>query len=295
MRTRLLLTSVLALVVMAAAGGVVSARPQEGIRVTPDEPVEADYDAMGPGAPRGEALINRPIDCDDPYATYCDDIPLEIVPPTNLQDDRDIFFTIVELHWDSSANNNLDLAFWDNGQSSGTSEQLGESKSSRNPEVVRVANADLGEYHIVVANAGGANTGYKLKVRISTDPFTSPTEAVAPDPPKPEEPPAEEEPVAPPEDLSGVDSGPPPVASDPSLPPAVDTGGDSDFGFGFSDLDSQLTVEQDDFAAGSGTPTPLKKPSVNPGVLLASLVGAPALVVGSGAAFAWKRRRDLLI
>ena len=295
MRTRLLLTSVLALVVMAAAGGVASARLQEGFTVTPDTPAEADYSAMGPGAPSGEALANRPIDCDKAHILYCDTIPFEIVPPTNLQDDRDIFFTIVELHWDGGSGNDLDLSFWDNGQSTGTPEQLGASASSRNPEVVRVANADLGEYNLVVVNTSGANTGYKVKARISTDPFTSPTEAVAPDPPKPEEPAAEEEPVTPPEDLSGVDSGPPPVASDPTLPPAVDTGGDSDFGFGFSDLDSQLTVEQDDFAAGSGTPTPVKKQSVNPGVLLASLVGAPALVVGSGAAFAWKRRRDLII
>lgn len=300
MRTRFLLVSALALVLMAATGGVGSARPQEGMRVTPSEPAENDYPAMGAGCPAcssrtggGNGLTSSPANCQN--YVWCDAIPIEVVPPTGLSDDRDIFFTIIELHWDGSAENDMDLRFFDNGQSTGTFEQLGSSESTKNPEVVRVANADLDQYNIVVINYNGANTGYKVKARISTDPFTSPTEAVAPDPPKAEEPEAEEpEEITPPEDLSGGDPGPasPP---DPTLPPAVDTGGDSDFGFGFSDLDSRITVEQDDFAAGAGTTAPTATETVSPAVLLASLVGAPALVVGSGAAFAWKRRRDLLI
>ena len=304
MRTRFLLFSALAFVLMAATGGLASARPQEGMRVTPNEPAEKDYPAMGAGCPAcstraggGTGLTSTPApgQCGGNYV-WCDAIPLEIVPPTGLSDDRDIFFTIVELHWDGGAGNDMDLQFYDNGQSTGSFEQLGSSESTKNPETVRVANADLEQYNIVVVNYQGANTGYKVKVRISTDPFTSPTEAVAPDPPKQEEPAAEEEPedFTPPEDLSGADPGPG-SAPDPTLPPAVDAGGDSDFGFGFSDLDSRITVEQDDFAAGTGTTAPTPTETVSPAVLLASLVGAPALVVGSGAAFAWKRRRDLLI
>lgn len=297
MKLRFLALGALALLVLGAAtGGAASARPQEPMRVTPDEPAEADFGAMGPGAPSGEALSNRPIDCDGPEAVYCDLIPIEIVPPTGMQDDRDIFFTIVELHWDAASGNNLDLSFWDNGQSTGTQEKLGSAESTRNPEVVRIANADLEQYNMVVVNSGGANTGYKIKARISMDPFTSPTEAVAPDPPKQDEPEAEEpeEEITTPEDLSGGDDTPAP-ATDPTLPPVSGVGGDSDFGFGFSDLDERITVHEDDFAAGAADPEPTVTDSVSPAVLLASLVGAPALVVGSGAAFAWKRRRDLLI
>lgn len=298
MRNRFILFGALVLVLLAAAGPVAS-RPQEGMRVTPSEPAEGDYPAMGPGCPacsgRTGATEFTPASCAG-QNTICDNIPLEVVPPTNLQDDRDIFFTIIELHWDGSAGNDLDLKFYDNGQSTGSPEQLGSSESTKNPEVVRIANADLEQYQIIVYNYGGANTGYKLKARISTDPFTSPTEAVAPDPPKPEEPaPEESDDFTPPEDLSGADPGPASTPADPTLPPVVGDDGDSDFGFGFSDLDSRITVEQDDFAAGSGTPTPVAKKAVSPAVLLASLIGAPALVVGSGAAFAWKRRRDLLI
>ena len=303
MRTRFLLFSALTLLLMGTAvGGVVSAVPREGLRVTPSEPVEKDFGAMGPGAPSGEALSNRPIDCDDAQTVYCDNIPIEIVPPTGLQDDRDIFFTIVELHWDGGSGNDLDLSFWDNGQSSGSQEQLGASASTKNPEVVRVANADLEQYNIVVVNSSGANTGYKIKARISTDPFQNPNESLAPDPPKNEpEPEAEEEEeaeddeVVTPEDFSGGGDGTSAAAEDPTLAPVGGSGGDSDFGFGFSDLDSRITVAQDDFAAGSGEAARVKPDTVSPGLLLASLVGAPALVVGSGAAFAWKRRRDLLI
>lgn len=301
-RSRFVLFAALAVLLVGSLGGVVSALPQEGMRVTPSEPVEKDYPAMGAGCPAcssraaGAGLAANPSagQCGGRYV-WCDAIPVEIVPPTGLADDRDIFFTIVELYWDDSAGNDLDMSFWDNGQSTGSHEQLGSSESTKNPETIRVANADLGQYNIVVVNYTGANTGYKIKARISTDPFTSPTEAVAPDPPKAEEPAAAEEPedFTPPEDLSG---GPAPViAPDPTLPPAVDASGDSDFGFGFSDLDSRITVEQDDFAAGTGTTAPAPAETVSPALLLASLVGAPALVVGSGAAFAWKRRRDLLI
>lgn len=301
-RNRLaLFGAMVVLLIGSVGGGTVSARPQEGIRVAKDEPAEKDYGAMGPGCPacsdRTSALATLPTSaqCGGNYV-WCDAIPVEIVPPPAGADDRDIFFTIFELHWDDSNGNDLDLKFYDNGQSTGTHEQLGASQSTKNPEVIRAANADLGEYFLVVINYSGANTGYKIKARISMDPFTSPSEALAPDPPKPDEPEAEEpEDVTPPEDLSGVDSGPGAPPPDPTLPPAVDTGGDSDFGFGFSDLDSQLTVEQDDFAAGAGTPTRVAKETVNPAILLASLVGAPALVVGSGVAFAYKRRRELLV
>lgn len=299
MRVRFLLLGALTVLVMSvAAGDVVSARPQKPLRVTPSEPAEGEYPAMGPGAPSGEALSNRPIDCDQAHEAYCDTIPIEIVPPTGMQDDRDTFFTIVELHWDGSSGNNLDLSFWDNGQSSGSQEKLGSSESTKNPEVVRVANATLEQYNIVVINSGGANTGYKLKARISMDPFKSPNEALAPEPPKQEEPEAdkeeeEAEAFVPPEDLSGGD--PSAVAPDPTLDPVGDVSGDSDFGFGFSDLDSRITVQQDDFAAGGPATPDTPADTVSPAVLLASLVGAPALVVGSGAAFVWKRRRDLLI
>lgn len=308
MRTRFLLFTAFLVVLMGTFTPNASARPQEGLRITPTETAEADYPAMGPGCPgcskRAAGGAGAPVEGVDMtpaqcagQVVHCDTIPIEIVPPTGLEDDRDIFFTIIELHWDGGTGNDLDLFFYDNAQSTGTAEKLGSAESTKNPEQVRVANADLEQYNIVVLNYNGANTGYKIKARISTDPFTSPTEAVAPDPPKPAEPEAEdeaEEEITPPEDLSGGGDVTP-IASDPTLPPVTGVTGDSDFGFGFSDLDSRITVEQDDFAAGGADPTPTATETVSPAVLMASLIGAPALVVGSGAAFAWKRRRDLLI
>lgn len=305
-RTRLtILGALLVLLIGTVAGGAVSARPQEGIKVTPEEKAEKDYGAMGPGCPacsdRTGAANTLPTSsqCGGNYV-WCDAIPVEIVPPTGLADDRDNFFTIFELHWDGSNGNDLDLKFYDNAQSTGSNEQLGASQSTKNPEIIRAANTDLTEYFLVVINYSGANTGYKIKARISTDPFTSPNEALAPEPPKQAEPPAEkeekkeeaEEEFATPEDFSGGSGSP--IGPDPTLD-SVGGAGDSDFGFGFSDLDSRITVEQDDFAAGGPAAPSTPAENVSAAVLLASLVGAPALIAGSGAAFVWKRRRDLLI
>ena len=303
MRNRFFLVTALAVLLMGTvAGGVVSARPQEGFSVSISEPFEGEYPAMGPGCPgcsgRTGALATLPstAQCGGNYV-WCDAIPVEIIPPGGLSDDRDIFFTIFELHWDGSAGNDLDFQFYDNAQSTGSFEPLGSSASTKNPEIIRAANADLGEYNLVVINYSGANTGYTIKARITTDPFTSPTEAVAPEPPKPDEPePEETEPeFQAPEDLSG-ETPSAPATTDATLPPITGGTGDEDFGFGFSDLDDRISVEQDEFAVGTGAPTTRPKTDpVNPAILLASLVGAPALVVGSGAAFVWKKRRDLLI
>lgn len=300
MRSRVLLFSVLALFLVGmVAGGAVSARPKEGFTVTPQEPVEKAYDAMGPGCQgcsgRTGALATLPTtgQCGGNYV-WCDAIPVEIVPPTGLQDDRDIFFTIFELHWDDSAGNDLDLQFYDNAQSTGSHEELGSSESTRNPETIRAANADLGEYNLVVINYAGANTGYTIKARITTDPFSSPTESLAPDPPKNEEE-AEEEDFTPPEDLSVEPT--PTEPDDPTLAPVATGGeGDDDFDFGFSDLENRITINADDLVgSGQEQALPPVRETVSPAVLLASLVGAPALIVGSGAAFAWKRRRTLLL
>lgn len=301
MRTRLLAFAALAMfMVGAVGGGAVSAREREGFTVSKDNPVEKEYPAMGAGVPTGEALINRPSACASPARSDCDTIPIEIIEPPGLNDDRDIFFTIIELHWDDSAGNNLDLYVYDNGQSTGTQEEVGVSKSSKNPEVARVPNADLGEYNIVVENSSGANTGYTIKARVTTDPFTNPNESLAPDPPKRDEPePEQSEPAfTPPQDTSGQESpsssssGAPP----PTLPP-VEGGlsGDDDFDFGFSDLDDRITVNVDEMDQQNAAPAPRPTEKVSPAVLLASLIGAPALLVGSGVAFAWKRRRDLLL
>jgi hypothetical protein len=279
-------------------GGVVSARPQEGFAVSKEEPVEKSYPAMGPGAPSGSALSNRPKpDCDRPAAVYCDDIPIEVIPPPGLEDDRDIFFTIIELSWDGSSGNNLDVAFWDNGQSTGSVQKLGSSASAKNPETMRIANASLGQYHIVVTNTSGANTGYKIKARITTDPFSNPNESLAPDPPKKKEEAKEEkqsEFVAP-EDNSGTPTVVTPGA--PVLDPVQTTGGDSDFDFDFSDLNDRITVNADDLGGelAGGAPTNTKKEPVSPAVLLASLIGAPALIAGSGAAYVWRRRQTLAV
>jgi len=233
MRTRFLLLSALTLLLMGTAvGGAVSARPQEGIRVAPNQPAEKEYPAMGPGAPTGAAVPNTPAACSSSTRTDCDTVPVEIIPPSGLDDDRDIFFTIIELHFDDSAGNDLDLHFYDNGQSSGSQEELATSASTKNPETVRVANADLEQYNLVIENFSGANTGYKIKARISTDPFQNPNESLAPDPPKNEEPEAEEEEeeeVVTPEDLSGGGDDTSAAAEDPTLAPVGDSGGDSDW------------------------------------------------------------------
>ena len=298
MKKRILYLGTLAVLITGLVlGGVVSARPQEGFKLSKDAPVEKSYPAMGPGAPSGEALTNRPVDCNTAARVYCDDIPIEIIPPPGLEDDRDIFFTIIELSWDGSANNDLDLAFWDNGQSTGSAEKLGSSESAKNPEIVRVANARLGEYHIVVTNTSGANPGYKIKARISTDPFSNPNESLAPEPPKQKEEAEEKEPE--PEFIAPEDnSGAPTVTPDePTLDSVPNGGGDSDFDFGFSDLNDRITVNADDLGGGlaGGAPTNTKKEPVSPAVLLASLIGAPALIAGSGAAFVWKRRQTLAV
>ena len=309
MRTRLLAFTVLAvLLIGVVTGGSASAVKREGFRVTPSEPAEAEYPGMGPGCPGcstrasgGTGLQTTPSSgtgCGGSYV-WCDAIPVEIVPPQGLEDDRDIFFVLLELHWDDSQGNDLDLRFYDNAQETGSFQQLGASESTKNPETIRVANADLGEYNVVVINFNGANTGYTVKARITTDPFENPNESVAPDPPKSDDPePEESEPeFTPPEDKS---DDPTPESSssgpEPTLPP-VEGGpvGDDDFDFGFSDLDDRITVNLDDMPNQTAAPVARKADKVSPAVLLASLIGAPALIVGSGVAFAWKRRRELLL
>lgn len=292
--------SVTSLVIFSMAFvGLASARPQEGFTVSKAQPVEKDYPAMGAGCPActtrgaGAGLATLPSSgqCGGSYA-WCDAIPVEIIPPQGLEDDRDIFFTIIELHWDDSTGNDMDLRFYDNQQSTGSYEQLGSSESTKNPEVIRVANADLGEYNIVAINFQGANSGYKIKARITTDPFTNPNESLAPRPPdQPEDDEKDEEPeFTAPEDKSGA---PPPAPADPTLEPVQSGDADADFDFGFSDLDERITINTDDFGPQAVAPSTTKKEPVNPAVLLASLIGGPALIVGSGAAYAWRRRQAL--
>lgn len=308
MRNRVVLLGVLAfLLIGMVAGGNVSARQQEGFTVTPSEPAEEEYPAMGPGCPgcstraAGAGLAATPAagQCGGSYV-WCDAVPVEIVPPTGLDDDRDIFFTLIELHWDDSQGNDLDLRFFDNAQETGSYQQLGSSESTKNPETIRVANADLGEYNVVVINYTGANTGYTVKARITTDPFENPNESLSPEPPSRDEPepePSESE-FTPPEDTSGQAPPSSPSEAPPATLPPVEGGvsGDDDFDFGFSDLDDRITVNVDELQGDrNAAPAPRRTEKVSPAVLLASLIGAPALLVGSGVAFAWKRRRDLLL
>ena len=296
--SRTLATAALALMTCSAlllwAASPAPAVLREGFEVSKDEPFEGEYPAMGPGAPTGaEGNLTTPASCGGAARIDCDTIPFSVVVPPEIQDDRDIFFVIVELSWDDAGgSNDLDLYLWDNGQETGTQQEVARHATADNPQIAKIANPDLGEYNVVVENFAGANAGYTIRAVVSTDPFTNPVEALAPEPPEPEEPEEEEE-FEQPEDLSAEPSGPT-EAPDVTLPPVTGAMGDDDFDFDFSDLDQRITVSQDDFALGDAPP-PRAKETVNPAVLLASLVGAPALVVGSGAAFAWKRRRDLLI
>src|SRR5688500_16166821 len=102
MRVRFLLLGAVLAAVMSTLAPNASARPQEGLRITPEQPAEADYGAMGPPCPAcsqratsGERGVDMtPTQCAGQFL-HCDTIPIEIVPPTGLTDDRDIFFTIV--------------------------------------------------------------------------------------------------------------------------------------------------------------------------------------------------------
>lgn len=274
-----------------------SAVAREGFTVSKEEPFEGEYPAMGPGAPSGaEGNLTTPASCAGAARVDCDVIKFEVIVPPEVDDDKDVFFTVIELSWDDAGgSNDLDLYLWDNGQNTGTQTEIASHATADNPQTAKIANPDLGEYNIVVENFAGANTGYTIRAIVTTDPFENPVESLAPEPPKPEpEEGPEEEPEAP-EDLSGDEPPPPPgPGPDPTLPP-VDAGSDEAFDFGFSDLDDRITVNVDEFGGPGGeqASAPRGADSVSPAVLLASLVGAPALLVGSGAAVVWRRRKTL--
>jgi hypothetical protein len=169
----LLATAVLGLWVGILPAG---AAKREGFTVRLGEVVEKSYGPI-PGAYNFNDGRNT-FTCEG--APFCDVIPIKIEPPTNLAADED-FLVSITLTWDyrkvnGTSTNNMDLGI-----------HLGTNPAPPNgaavivrsqccePEKVQLLSPRDINYQLMVMNAEGVNTGYKLMGNISI------TKAILPD------------------------------------------------------------------------------------------------------------------
>lgn len=258
-----------------------SATQQKEIVVSEGHPVTKTFDPIpGQGAATYQVDYPTPKECATPPGqTYCDVIPIRVQLPSDYDDNTDEYITRVVLSWDDPDElNDLDMFIYDL-----TNTRTGKSNGSDNPEAS--ASADP-KFNVVVDNQTGPNPGYTLKVTFVRKRFTPVTE-------KPSsfgslESPGTTRPRPPSSDTTPPTFTPYGNAA-LELPPLDLT--DPDFAGGSSGID--LGTELFERSAAPASQTGPARP-VSAGVLLAALVGLPAISVGAGGFFFRRRASKLL-
>ncbi|MGH9086109.1 MAG: hypothetical protein ACRDYW_11705 [Acidimicrobiales bacterium] len=240
-------------------------------------------------------------------ATFCDAIPLTVMPPRTFTDDDAEFYVNVRLYWDTlvvdvpvegqTAVDDLDLWIvndpFDPTAGPDTDGFAYKSAGLGMPEVVQMY-APVGDWYLLVNNAASRSLDYTLEIEWATSPFPSPFESLPPgfistgSPVKPSL-------TTPPP----VSPNPSPIFNLPAVPvdlrlptPAL---ADSSFTEGFADgagLDDQLAappVVLDDLAPAAERAKPPSALAV-----LLWMVGFPLLLLGAGAWVLQRRRHDLI-
>jgi len=200
LRPRLQLAAAIA-VALGALGvvGVVDvrpavARPQEPMVITAGDPISKTFSGIPGNYPGTAVAYWTPGGCMDPAFTWCDNVPLDIVPPD--VDDATDWTVEISVTWNPTDTNEndvqdaqaCDLAVWlfDDTQIEGrTSEDPGytaldSSDGADQPEVVSTYAPELGRYNLVVLNFAGVNIDYTVTARMVIGHFDKPFEALGP-------------------------------------------------------------------------------------------------------------------
>jgi hypothetical protein len=296
-------------IVLGVGGGVLLALAPAGAleqdRVTVDGPGEkvVDYGPIIGDNPGANVDASTTISPDTCAATGCDVVPLTIKAPPGVGEDGD-YFVQITLEWDTQEANNVpvfgtfdidDLDLWI--QNDPVVEDAGAnqdgftyySAGSHMPEQVTMYKP-TGDWNLLIVNASGVNTGYRLRFKMIVDDipsnlyeslppqfhggsFTPPT-TTAPAP-------------------TTFDPGPPPTVNiKPATPPAPDTAFTSTGPGDHQSLDDQLAAPSVKF-----TPASVSKPAPpsNLAILLWMIAFPFALLAISGAILLRKQRSLLSV
>jgi hypothetical protein len=311
------LIALVATVLTFAAPGA-SGLEQPRVTLVPNQKLVNDYFPLignNPGATVDASTTVSTDICSK--ATACDVIPLTVPDPK----DEDDFFVTITLNWDTAevpnvpvlgdtAVNDLDLWIVDDpfNEEAGPDEDGFHYKSAGTdePEIVQMYRP-IGNFNILVVNATGVNTGYRLTFDWTTDRpptifeslppaftgggSTRPAAAPTPAPFRP----AAEPTVDLPDEAPLLPSVPvaAPTAR-PDLTAGVTAAPDSSFSSGFGDAPS-LDQELAGPPAQTFVPTAVVKPKAPATVtLLLWLLVLPLLLVAIAAAVLNRRRSTML-
>lgn len=166
---RVVLSVLVALTGVIAAGQPAGAVSQDGLSIAPNQTVTQTYGPLVgtfPANPDVPADLNPPSPDPDTCAsvTSCDVIPLAVGKPSSLSV-WDEFSLNVEVSWGApgSTDDDLNVYLW---YDPSTGNPGGSATTHNNPETLRFGEPVNGKYNLVVANASGVNNGYTVKVTL---------------------------------------------------------------------------------------------------------------------------------
>ena len=312
-----LLAAVLTIVAPGASG-----LEQPRVTLTPGGPkFTNEYFPLIGNNPGAQADASTTITTDVcTVATACDVIPLTIPDPQ----DEDDFFVAITLNWDTAeipnvpvlgdtAVNDLDLWLVDDpfDEDAGPDEDGFHYKSAgaSEPEYIQMYRP-IGNFNLLVVNATGVNTGYRLTFEWTTDrppsifeslppafsgggstrPAATPTAPAAPALPS-ASPVTDFEDVDP---LPSLPTAPAPVSTRPDLSAGVTSSPDRSFSSGFGDapsLDQELAGPPTQTFAPAAVVKPKAPRTVT---LLLWLLVLPLALLAIGAAVLNRRRSGML-
>ncbi|HUQ40477.1 MAG TPA: hypothetical protein VM030_10010 [Acidimicrobiales bacterium] len=289
MRRPLRLAALVALLgVVLAPAPPSQATKREPMKITEGKTVEATFPALVGSVPQSEEQV-RPNPSDCATYTWCDTVPLDIVPPPGLKDEDD-FFVEVKISWDNpSGQNDIDTFAYDDQQTKGGAgyTQKASGASADNPETLRLFRPTLGTYNAVILNFVGPNTGYKVTARLLDSKYQAPFEALAPG----KKPATTTTSTTRPVEVTAPPDTAPTETTPPTLAPAA-VSNDDDFDFGTSDFEDQLAAPprpEGGFEGESAAPANQVK-KVGGGTVAIWFVVAPLILLGAAGYFIVHRR-----
>lgn len=294
--------------VLGIAGGVLTALApagaleQERIVLTEEGVSPYDYDPIIGNNPGANADASTTIDPTICSGVGCDLIPLTIEEPATA--DGGEFFVVIRLEWDTAeipnvpvlgdtAVNDLDLWIQNDPlvEDAGPDEDGFAYKSAgiSEPEQVNMY-SPVGDWNVMVVNASGVNTGYRLTFEVITDDIPDGIFESLPPAFSGGAPPAPSTPTTIPASAFDV-APPPPVDIAPATPPLADTSFDSGFG--------ETTSLEDQIAAAPSVqeirPVSVTRPSAPSNLaLLLWMVAFPFALLAIAGALLMRKQRTLL-
>jgi hypothetical protein len=300
--------SAAAALVLGVAGGVLTVLAPAGAleqeRVTLTEAGEAifDFDPIIGNNPGANADASSTIDPTVCSGVGCDVIPVTIKEPPTAEDGE--FFVTVHLEWDTAEIPNVpvlgdtavnDLDMWIQNdplvEDAGPDEDgfAYKSAGAAEPEQVNMF-SPVGDWNIMIVNASGVNTGYRLRFEVITDDLPDNIfESLPPIFSGGTAPPVRPATTIP---APTFDVAPPPTVDiTPATPPVADSSFDAGFGDAGESLEDQLAAPE----AVRIQPVAATRPSAPSNLaLLFWMAAVPLVLVALLGAFVLRRQKGLL-